>query len=95
MDYHLKKTLAKFSSRSKRFAKLAGEVNICIVLENERNIKKLLVRTKLDWEGKDWESTSKQYWCCKERLVKHVRAGNSQPLYTNQSRFISHHKRKH
>jgi len=47
MDSHLKKTLAKFSSRSKRFAKLAEEVNICIVLENERNIKKLLVRTKI------------------------------------------------
>jgi len=47
MDYHLKKCLAKFCSRSKRFAKLAEEVNICIVLENERNIKKLLVRTKI------------------------------------------------
>jgi len=47
MDVYLKKTLAKFSSRSKRFAKLAEELNICIVLENERNIKKLLVRTKI------------------------------------------------
>ena len=47
MDVYLKKTLAKFASRSKRFAKLAEELNICIVLENERNIKKLLVRTKI------------------------------------------------
>ena len=47
LDRYLKKTLAKFSSRSKRFSKLAEEVNICIVLENERNIKKLLVRTKI------------------------------------------------
>ena len=47
LDYYLKKTLAKFSSRSKRFAKLAEEFNICITLENERNIKKLLVRTRI------------------------------------------------
>ena len=51
---------------------------------------------KILYSGReDWVNTSKQHWCCKERLVKHVRAGNSQPLYTNQSRFISHHKRKH
>ena len=47
LDHYLKKTVAKFSSRSKRFAKLAEEFNICIALENERNIKKLLVRTRI------------------------------------------------
>ena len=47
MDFLLKKSLAKFSSRSKRFARLANDINICIVLENERNLKKLLVRTKI------------------------------------------------
>ena len=47
LDHYLKKTLAKFSSRSKRFAKLAEEFNICIALENERNIKKLLIRTRI------------------------------------------------
>ena len=47
MDFYLKKTLAKFSCKSKKFAKLAEEINICIVLENERNIKKLLVRTEI------------------------------------------------
>ena len=33
LNHYLKKTLAKFSSRSKRFAKLAEEFNICIALE--------------------------------------------------------------
>ena len=47
MDFYLKKSVAKFSCRSKRFAQLAADVNICIVLENERNLKKLLVKTKI------------------------------------------------
>ena len=47
MDFILKKSIAKFSCRSKRFAQLAANVNICIVLENERSLKKLLVKTKI------------------------------------------------
>ena len=43
MDLCLKKALAKFSCKSKRFAKLAEDLNICVVLENEHSIKKLLV----------------------------------------------------
>ena len=46
MDFILKKSIAKFSCRSKRFAKLVADVNICIVLKNERSLKKLLVKTK-------------------------------------------------
>ena len=46
-DFYLKKSIAKFSCRSKRFAKLANDINICIVLENERSLKKLLVRTRV------------------------------------------------
>jgi len=47
MDSLLKKTIAKFSGKSARFQKLAMETNICIVLENERNFKKLFVKTKI------------------------------------------------
>ena len=47
MDFFLKKSIAKFSCRSERFAKLAADVNICIVLETERSLKKLLVKTKV------------------------------------------------
>ena len=47
MDFFLKKTLAKFACKSKKFAKLIEDNNICIVLENKRIIKKLLVRTKI------------------------------------------------
>ena len=58
MDFILKKSIAKFSRRSKRFAKLVADVNICIVLKNERSLKKLLVKTKINsFSGKDWEST--------------------------------------
>ena len=49
MDSLLKKTIAKFSSKSARFKKLALDTNICIVLENERNFKKLFVKTKIIW----------------------------------------------
>ena len=47
MDFYLKKSIAKFSCRSKRFAKLANDNNICIVLENEQSLKKLLGRTRV------------------------------------------------
>ena len=47
MDFMLKKTVVKFASRSKKFAKLAANTNICIVLENERSFKKLFVKTKV------------------------------------------------
>jgi len=47
MDFFLKKSVAKFSGRSKRFARLAADINICIVLENEFNFKKLFVKTKV------------------------------------------------
>jgi hypothetical protein len=47
MDSLLKRTIAKFSSKSAGFKKLALDTNICIVLENERNFKKLFVKTKI------------------------------------------------
>ena len=47
MDSFLRRTIAKFSGKSARFQKLALETNICIVLENERNFKKLFVKTKI------------------------------------------------
>ena len=47
MDFMLKKTVVKFASKSKKFAKLAANTNICIVLENERSFKKLFVKTKV------------------------------------------------
>ena len=47
VDFLLKKSVAKFSNRSKKFARLASDFNICVVLENENNFKKLLVNTKI------------------------------------------------
>jgi len=47
LDNLLKKTIAKFSGKSARFQKLALDTNICIVMENERNFKKLFVKTKI------------------------------------------------
>ena len=47
MDFLLKKTVIKFASRSKKFANLAANNNICIVLENERSFKKMFVKTKI------------------------------------------------
>ena len=47
MDSLLKRTIANFSSKSAGFKKLALDTNICIVLENERNFKKLFVKTKI------------------------------------------------
>jgi len=43
MDMLFDESLTKFSCKSERFAKLAEDLNICIVLENEHSIKKLLV----------------------------------------------------
>ena len=45
--FHKKKTVAKFAKRSKKFAALVETINISVVYENEKNLKKLLVRTKL------------------------------------------------
>ena len=47
MDFLLKKKVVKFASKSKKFANLAANKNICIVLENERSFKKLFVKTKV------------------------------------------------
>ena len=47
MDFLLKKTVAEFTGKSTKFAKLATDINICIVLENKRNCKKLFVKTKI------------------------------------------------
>ena len=47
MDFLLKKTIVKFASKSKKFANLAANNNICIVLENDQSCKKLSVKTKV------------------------------------------------
>ena len=47
MDFMLKRTVVKFASKSKKFAKLAANTNICIVLENEQSFKKLFIKTKV------------------------------------------------
>ena len=63
MDFFLKKTIVKFASRSKKFANLAANNNICIVLENERSIKKTFRQNQgsliknMSIFGTDWEST--------------------------------------
>ena len=43
MDMLFDESLTNFSCKSERFAKLAEDLNICIFLENEHSIKKLLV----------------------------------------------------
>ena len=47
MDFMMKKAVVKFAGRSKKFAKLAANTNICTVLENKRIFKKLFVKTKI------------------------------------------------
>ena len=47
MEFFLKKTGAKFARKSTKFAKLATDTNICSILENERNFKKLFIKTKI------------------------------------------------
>ena len=43
VDFMMKKVIVKFVCKSKKFAKLYANTNICNVLENERSFKKLLV----------------------------------------------------
>ena len=68
MDFFLKKTVIKFASKSKKFADLAANNKICIVLENERSFKKLFVKTKVAWIKNLFISRngpgkhSKQHW---------------------------------
>ena len=47
IDFLLKKSAAKFAGRSKKFAKLAADINICNILENKYNFKRLFVKTKV------------------------------------------------
>ena len=47
IDFLTKSSIAKFASRSKKFATLADATNISIVFENgKKNFKKLFVKTK-------------------------------------------------
>jgi len=43
----MKKSFAKFLCKSKSFATLAEDINICIFWNNEGTIKKLIVTTKI------------------------------------------------
>ena len=44
----------KIGSRPARFKRLAETQNICVVYENEPSIKKLIVRTKISVENKNY-----------------------------------------
>ena len=46
LDFLTKSSVAKFTSRSKNFAKLANSTNISIVFENEKTLKKCFVRQR-------------------------------------------------
>ena len=46
-DFLTKSSKAKFASRSKKFAMLADATNISTVFENEKNFKKLFIKTKI------------------------------------------------
>ena len=43
----MKRVIVKFANNSKKFAKLAANTNICIVLENECSFKKLFIKTEI------------------------------------------------
>ena len=47
IDLLTKTLLSKISNRPKKFKKLAETTNICVVFQNEKNLKKLIVRTKI------------------------------------------------
>ena len=47
IDFLKKSYIMKIARRSARFKRLADAQNIYIVYENEPNIKKLIVRTKI------------------------------------------------
>ena len=47
INFSQKKSKAKFAKKSKKFAALAEATNISVVFENEKNLKRLLVKTKL------------------------------------------------
>ena len=47
IDLLTKTLLSKISNRSKKFKKLVEITNICVVFQNEKNLKKLIVRTKI------------------------------------------------
>ena len=47
IDFFTKSSIAKFAKRSKKFAALAETTNISVVFENEKNFKKLFIKTKL------------------------------------------------
>ena len=67
MDFLLKKTIVKFASKSKKFADLAANNTICIVLIKQTNLQKAvrknqssLIKNHLFY-GTDWESTENNF----------------------------------
>ena len=47
IDFFTRSSIAKFANKSKKFASLAESTNTSVVFENEKNFKKLFVKTKI------------------------------------------------
>ena len=94
------KSLGTFACGSKIFEKLADDINICIVLENERSLKNYSLGQKLRnkrfiifWGGLG--KHSKQYWVEKKGCTNLCAPTLVNLINTNQSRFIFQTQRKH
>ena len=47
IDFFAKSSIAKFARTSKKISALAEATNISVIFENEKNFKKLFVKTKI------------------------------------------------
>ena len=81
----LKKTVAEFTGNSKKFAKLATDLNICIVLENKRNCKKLFINNlnKLLFCWERLGKHSKQQLVLNRKVRQTCMRRHTQPLANN------------
>jgi len=95
MDLFLKKSVAKFSCRSKRFAKLASDVNKhlhCLgkraqSQEASRQDQNSLIKN-ISVSGKDWESTVNNIWVVRKGCTNLCAPTLVNLTNTNQSRSI-------
>ena len=72
--FFIKNIISKISSRSKRFQNLNTATNIYVVYESEKNLKKNLVKTKIEqktiWSTDEYRvNTCKNFWSCSTLCV--------------------------
>ena len=92
MDLCMKKALAKFSCKSKSFATLAEDINICIVWKTSATSKSCLLQQKqLNKSISYWEGLgkhSKQYIWVLSRKVVQTCARRQQSTFINKPKQI-------